>query len=367
MMNPVSSAERGITFAVDDAPELQGRINEYTVSEHLTDRFGCTPFAISCDGARLIVETSPPARSFGIHPLLEAIHMAFARHLPLVLSPDAIWLVIAQGFGQHVGQHAETLRPRFVRHQGRQGLEVEIEGPLDSPDSWRQAVRLFSERIRQETDPVIHETLVANFSTTTEDIRTASEIVLMDAFTHYFDYVLWCVCGIPEITLQGTPADWQRIRDRVEVLATFELNGWVERLRPILDHFIRASEGHPEVAFWQAIYKPQKAYATTVFTGWIGDLFPYVGDPPQRRPNPLLQRQRTNWAVDEEFAASVEGFPCGMSLVPLQLENEGQTRRIDLAGGFLGIDRRWGDSALSPLIGWTVLSGDRIQPRGPEN
>ncbi|WP_272427393.1 DUF4419 domain-containing protein [Polyangium jinanense] len=31
------------------------------------------------------------------HALLGAVHLAFAQHRPLVLSPDAVWLTIAQG------------------------------------------------------------------------------------------------------------------------------------------------------------------------------------------------------------------------------------------------------------------------------
>src|SRR5262245_22062239 len=53
------------------------------------------------------------------HPLFEAVHTAFASHFPLILSPDDIWLCIAQGFAHHVNQNAELLRERFVRHQGK--------------------------------------------------------------------------------------------------------------------------------------------------------------------------------------------------------------------------------------------------------
>src|SRR5689334_11391555 len=51
--------------------------------------------------------------------LLSAVHMAYAAHYPLVLSPDAIWLAIAQGFAQHVNANAERLRGKFVRYEGK--------------------------------------------------------------------------------------------------------------------------------------------------------------------------------------------------------------------------------------------------------
>jgi hypothetical protein len=36
------------------------------------------------------------------HPLVDAIHIAFSQHRPLTLSPDDIWLVIAQGFSHQM-------------------------------------------------------------------------------------------------------------------------------------------------------------------------------------------------------------------------------------------------------------------------
>ncbi|MFN6483910.1 MULTISPECIES: DUF4419 domain-containing protein [unclassified Nostoc] len=36
--------------------------------------------------------------------------------------------------------------------------------------------------------------------------------------------VMYCVCGIPEITLLGTVEDWQSISDRVQIMAEYDLN-----------------------------------------------------------------------------------------------------------------------------------------------
>src|SRR5215470_17051358 len=51
------------------------------------------------------------------HPFVQAAHFAFAEHLPLILSPDDVWLCIAQGFGTHVELNAEVFRDRFVAHR----------------------------------------------------------------------------------------------------------------------------------------------------------------------------------------------------------------------------------------------------------
>jgi hypothetical protein len=61
---------------------------------------------------------------------------------------------------------------------------------------------------------------------------------------------------IPQVTIEGTPDDWQRIHASVKVLATYGLEWWVSRLRSILDEFVLAAERHPTQEFWKAIYKP---------------------------------------------------------------------------------------------------------------
>jgi Domain of unknown function (DUF4419) len=77
--------------------------------------------------------------------------------------------------------------------------------------SFEHAVANFSGHIQHATDPVLHETQICDFSTTTPAIRTASEVVLMDSFSSYFTYVVRSVCGIPRITIEGKLDDWQRM------------------------------------------------------------------------------------------------------------------------------------------------------------
>ncbi len=301
------------------------------------------------------------------HPLIDAVHVAFSQHRPLTLSPDAIWLVIAQGFSHHVAKNAEALRHRLVRHQGRQELTAEVREL--SLASFEQAISSFSTQIRDATDPVLHETLLCDFSTTTPAIRTASEVALMDSFSSYFTYVIGCVCGIPKITIEGSLEDWQRVRARVEVLETYGLGWWVSRLCPILDEFVLTASGHPTLEFWKAIYKPVKAYGAEVATGWITDLFPYLGDAPGRRRNHVFQHERREWAltVDEGVPTSQlfsplaskgvnpTSFPSGLSSVPVKVRfQDGSECDVDLMAGFLAVKQNASDLALSPIIGWSV-------------
>ena len=40
------------------------------------------------------------------HAFYDAMFEAYAHHRPVVLSPDMIWLLIAQGFAQHINKNA---------------------------------------------------------------------------------------------------------------------------------------------------------------------------------------------------------------------------------------------------------------------
>ena len=287
------------------------------------------------------------------HGLIDAVSQAYAEHRPLVLTPDCFWLTIEQGFAHHVAENAETLRPRLVRHHGKQELAAAIQDL--SLASVKSAIANFSAQIRDHTDPVLHETLVCNFSTTTPTIRTASEVVLMDAYSSYFEYAMRFVCGIPKITVTGSLEDWQRIQSRIEVLATFGLEWWTARLRPILDELVRTASGEPNVEFWQAIYKPKWAYGDSIVTGWIADLFPYLGDAPGRRRNHLLECEREKWAIAVERGVGHGVFPSGLASVPVQVSFPNEAKlELDLVAGFMGVEQNPDDLALTPVVSWCL-------------
>lgn len=378
----------GITFAVDSVAQADKPIWSETLADSLDRRFqrkilvlpGERDYVInnivdSFDERKRPGAIEEQNRAMRIrrlcsrhHPFIDAVHIAFSEHRPLALSPDAIWLLIAQGFSHHVAENAESLRPRLVRHEGKRELKVDA---LDlTLAGFEKAISGFSSLIQQEIDPVLHETLICNFSTTTPAIRTASDVALMDNFSSYFSYFLGCVCGIPKITIAGTPADWQRIRARVEVIAIYGLEWWVSRLRPILDEFVLAAEGRPTLKFWQAIYKPKDAYANTIVTGWVADLFPYLGDAPERRRNHVFNHERHNWAlsVDQgvETASrffdptagkgvTLKSFPSGLSSARLKVSfKKRPSMDVDLVAGFLAVSQDPSDLTLSPLISWCV-------------
>ena len=361
----------GISFVVDDVVTTKRQFSVTTLRENLELRSGSSILimpdqnepALAPGGfLRQTTNRVEADRHSFVHPLIEAVHLAFSEHRPLILSPDCIWLTIVQGFAHHLHENAESLRGRIVAHDEKKILTVRTES-LDE-NHWPEMISQFSEQIRRNSDPVLHETLLCNFSTTTPKIRTSFEVALMDAYQRYFEYNAMCVCGIPTVTLEGTPDDWQRMRDRVEVLATFDLAWWTSRLTPILDQFVTTSMGSPDRAFWQAIYKPTHFYFTDSATGWIADLFPYLCQrlsKPKFWRNNIFETERRDWLpVDSNsggVSVALRSFPCGLSCAPVKIQFSDSSRPLGvvLMAGFFGVFQDPGDHSLSPEIAWAVV------------
>src|SRR6266496_6800098 len=58
------------------------------------------------------------------HGLAAAIFHAYNNHQHLRLTPDDIWLTIAQGVSHHINYNAENFRSRFVNHEGKKTLLI---------------------------------------------------------------------------------------------------------------------------------------------------------------------------------------------------------------------------------------------------
>jgi len=348
------------TFAVSDVPAPEEPLESVSLAESLSMRYSVSAEASGCNLGNLVVGKC--------NPFVDAARAAFSLHHPLVLSPDDVWLCIAQGFGTHVEQNAEALRSRFVRHEGK--LEILVDRPQfvkGSPENdWPGCFAEFSDSIAEHVGKA-RDLVVADFSTTGPVERAASEIVLMSPFKHYFKYVVRTLCGIPAITLLGTVEDWRSIRRRAEYLAEFGLAKWVKALLPVLDQIVAvAAGGAVEASFWRSFYKLGDASGGPYVSGWINVLFPYLEVERKvrgsrettlvHRPNPYA----TNWAggiknkSPREIGPNVSDFPLGLSRVPFLWKYLGQDIPMAFLGGFVGVSQDPKTLAVRPAIGWAV-------------
>jgi hypothetical protein len=351
-----------IRFGVDDVQQAQERLPVQNAKLQIEKQLKKPIIAFSHDDTFEAIEIHSLhqfASAFDIHPLALAVHAAFSEHPPLLLTPDLIWLAIAQGFAQHINNNAETLRSQFVAHQGKKKLMVELLEFPEKSQQWAEVIQEWTLQIRDEVGAEVYQLLECNFSTTTPITRTASHVVMMDAFQQYFDCVMVGICGIPEVTLLGTVGDWQKIYDRVEAIARYELNWWTDRVLPICRESIATAAGKPALEFWRSIYKPRSSYGGETFTGWLADLFPYLKHHTTKltsERNDILSIDRAQLTVDNGI--SLASLPSGLSQVSFKLKTpNGQQHTLELMAGFMSVSQDSDSGVLQPEIGWWVKEG----------
>ena len=299
--------------------------------------------------------------SGSLHAVVAAIHAAFDQHRPLCLSPDIVWLMIAQGFSAHVTANAEPLRRRFVAHDGQ--LLVEVDRPelrKGSPhNDWSSVVDELCAKVAEHIGQETSDLLLPSFSTTTPVDRAAAQIALLEALREYFSYGVNTLCGIPRVILEGTVADWEAIASRAAGLAAFDLAWWTDPLSLILEEFVAAARGRARASFWQSIYKHQSASGGPLVTGWIAAFFPYVLDG-QRR---LVRNARLPSAGEGREGAwsalRMSAFPSGLARAPFRWKYLNEKFAMEFIGGFAGVSQTADTSALRPEIGWAIDDAGR--------
>jgi len=441
-MNTATLPTTAATFRVDDVELSSHRFSLYPVAEQMVREMGrkesipvaakeaeeglslwnerftsCEPYALlGCSDAPNVLSRDERTG----HPVLEAVHNAFSHHLPLVLSPDAIWLTVLQGVSMHIGQHAEAYRPFMVSFEGKRELIIVRPdlSPSDTAAIGRAVpsiVEDFSGAIDRNVTEAYAKVFAGRFSTTTPVIEAAARITAMEAFSPFFDYHMYCACGFPQITLTGEAADWRRLRAKViEVEELFDLSPeinltwWTSKVRVICDELVAAAEGSPNIQWWKRMYKLMHVYANHMFNGWIGWLWPYtkagttwdptkqiwIQPPSPWRRNPMLEdigdtimvqeghngvvmagdpvakpftfgddNQRTysaGWFNTFKGAPFMytSDFPLGLAQAKLKITDMLADQSMDtlLVGGFVGVSQDDNSGALTPEIGYGLLA-----------
>lgn len=400
----------GVTFLVEPGVEASGpgsygrapgRMQESAANDELRSAW--------LKVGKLVEAMSPtPSGAVAVFTkqnlLAKAVHAAFYDHHPLVLSPDVIWLTIAQGLAHHVDENAEALRDHFVHHKGKRELVVErpkfIKG--SAHNDWEGVFPEFRQKISESSRPGAVELIESDFTTTGPAERVASHVTLMDAVQHYFSYTMVCGCGFPSITLTGTPGDWEKIRAKAGQLGRFQLDWWLEVLLPVLDQFVQAAHGKPDLDFWRSlcmitVVGPSGlSHYNKPLTGWIQAFFPYVMAPVQERfgeetqngkPKGWRQRNAAMASYVQSFedrvnlenfgtgerdvpvcfrrplrlplagqGVKLERFPPAMSSAPVRYIDRatGETHEMAFFGGLTCLLQH-PDGSIEPKIGWAVL------------
>ena len=292
--------------------------------------------------------------------LFQMLLRAWCQHRPVVLSPDAIWMVIAQGLSYYVNKNPDAVRGKLVSHEGKEELKVYTYDLFSEEADWAGLIDGFVSEIGKFSSDGVSSSLVADFSTTGINERIASEITLMDVVKPYFDYTaIYVVCGIPSVTLTGTPEDWQKVLDKTRILNDCGLGWWASELEPVLNEFIKASQGVPDISFWKDMVKktrPQtivgptcskKKLKQTEFDGWFLKLFPFDGT--GRTPGKVT--------ITQSMLRETVCVPFKYDVVDV-FGNVISETDMELVAGIVGVTEDVESYAITPKIGWLVRIPD---------
>jgi len=198
------------SFSVTDVEVAKVSLADTSYVDGLKSKLGEFD-ACSQNDARLVKYHSQ------LHSFIATLLAAFNDHRPLSISPDHIWLLISQGFANHVNENAEQLRKQLVDFDGTTEIKVTVSDKFHSstkPSKWEDVLQKFCAELESNIGAELHNNVVSKFSTTGPVEKCAFQISLMEAMSPYFSYKLMTICGIPQITLEGTTEDWQSIVTR---------------------------------------------------------------------------------------------------------------------------------------------------------
>jgi hypothetical protein len=296
--------------------------------------------------------------------LVTSIVDAYNSHHELILRADDVWQAVLTQLSFYIQSRAEQLRDAIVDFQGQKELVVNAGGTLFTADFGSMAQRMVDEQIAKNIkDASLAQWLIPSFSTTNSTDRVVASVTVMATLQAYFKYRFCLCCGLPRVTLLGTPEDWRALRIKIDRLSEFDLEDklmsqWHGMLAPVLDHFVKSAEGSPDISFWDKVcshigggsgpsYLSGWVTVFAVFSEkgqWQGELGPMKGfcrsaDAKEVQPWPQID---------------THDIPAGAVSVPVLVDDNGTEYNTKmLAGQFAYIVTNAG-KAIQPRADWCI-------------
>ena len=290
--------------------------------------------------------------AYGDHAVFNSFTDAYREDRPVTISPDIIWLLIVQGFSNHVNFNAEKLRSKFVNFYGQKTLHVCRQGTGLTADFCKSIIPDFVKQISNYTGKELIEALTPNFTTTTPVSMTASQLSIMCAMKKYFRYVSHrCVCCFPFIVIEGIKQDWESILQKLDFIKQFDLESWVDTLKPIIGKIIDSYDGKIDKEFWKNmlhIVDSRGAYNPGYTDGWFTNFFLY-----NQYGSQVAGCISSKTKLSSEILA-----------IPFVFDDNGKITNCEFLTGFFGATQDPKNSSIKPVIGWAVRElGDDENPQ----
>ena len=113
--NIIQKTSSKITFQVHDVEINKKILLTKKIKELTNDLFLASSHSDNC-------QLISPIKGRNIFEY--SVHMAFTQNYPLLITPDIIWMVIAQSFNQYINNQS-ALRHKFIDRQNKVSLKVQ--------------------------------------------------------------------------------------------------------------------------------------------------------------------------------------------------------------------------------------------------
>ena len=353
-------SSKSFTFPVARVQLATQPLAETILSQAVQSRIGKELFTMPMD--------SPERMAVPVYMngFMQTVQYAYAQHRPLVISPDHIWLLICQGVSIHINEQYEKLEKQIFKNDRPKIITVRYDSLTTGEASyWDSVIVSMADSVREYAQPEIPDLMIPTFSTTGRNEVIAYATTLLESSQKAFSYVAMSGCGIPNITLTGTVADWEKIYKNVERFNKFGLSHWTQNLKPILKQFLDARKGKVDTKFWNSLYKESSFYGVFNISGWVIKLFPYTKEyyinttKKEDEPNTSFHYVPNTYMDGEDYRMSrfdTKSFPGGYAKVNIEWLNffEYEQRSMEVYAGFMAIEQNKQTMALSPYITWAV-------------
>lgn len=327
------------------------------------------------------------------HSFLNTVHLAYAQHHDLVLSPDDIWIQIALGASIHINEHFDELKNQVLNRPEKETFFVRMDQLVDLNDAdWSALIDTFAVKAKQKATPDFYSTMLPEFSTTTAESRAVMQAILLSSVKQSVEFQAASGCGIPNIILLGKKEDWVNVYEHTSRLDQYGMAFWTKELKPILQEFINVYDGKIDRQFWQRIYKYREMYMVMEMNGWLSKFFPYFQHAESVSSSEELaiiqQRYPEQFEMAEGISTTVytlnpylEGdqylfnpidirdLPNSVCEVPIVWNNlfsenpDDQEQQLTLYAGFTGAFQ-YKNYALQPNCGWYIARADSFDIAG---
>lgn len=326
-------------------------------------------YQIYCSSFGVIIQTGVSHtihRSRMNNALFEAVHLAFARHYPLELTPEDIYYALVQTIiplKQRLADNADFQKRIGIGQLDKERIVIYCDhyGSDAKMYDWSDCLPEFRDNIVAKlggSELSQHDIFRMNFSKSTDTQDLALAACAVSAFANSFSSKVTMYRGNPKIRITGTEADWKLVIARWNVISKLFRDflpiakAWTEHVDDFLAHMLQSIVSpEPQTQWFKQLYMFHEANGLdcSYSTGNLNRLFPWSWS-------------QHHGSVETKFVGTREKLVANtlspsITSVPFVWNHIVARHDMHFHAGMLGIHQHK-NGFIRPVSGWVVTMDD---------